>query len=271
VCLTHDVDRIRKSYQYLTQTAKSLLKGNFKSGFYHFFSIFKKNPYWNFKKIISIERKYKVKSTFFFLNESIKLDLFNPSNWKLSLGRYSFDEQKVKQMIRWLDKNGWEIGLHGSYNSYKSSDLLKKEKLELENILGHEVLGIRQHYLNLNKLTWELQAKAGFRYDASFGFTKKIGFRDKKFRPFHPLKDFPKFTVFPLAIMDSCLMHKENIKKAYLGVINKAMKNNGLLVLNWHQRVFNEREFPAYTKVYAQIIQECKKRGAEFKSFSQVL
>ncbi|MHA1396017.1 MAG: hypothetical protein ACTSRZ_21140, partial [Promethearchaeota archaeon] len=187
---------------------------------YHLFSIVKENHYWNFEKIIEIEKKYKIKSTFFFLNESKKLNILWPKTWKISLGNYSINNPKIIKIIYWLDKNGWEIGVHGSYNSHNSKKLLLKEKNCLEKIINHEVIGIRQHYLNLGKNTWELQSKAGFKYDSSFGFKREIGFKNNKYTPFFPLKENPKFMVIPLALMDSCLMNKKNIKKEYINIID---------------------------------------------------
>ena len=51
VCLTHDVDRVYKSYQYLTHDLAKLKLLNFGN------LLRKKNPYWNFQKIISIEKE----------------------------------------------------------------------------------------------------------------------------------------------------------------------------------------------------------------------
>jgi hypothetical protein len=54
VCLTHDVDRVKKSYQYLTNFAKTLRS-------YHLLSFFlKEEPYWHFEKIMKIEEKYEI-------------------------------------------------------------------------------------------------------------------------------------------------------------------------------------------------------------------
>ncbi|RLD74987.1 MAG: hypothetical protein DRJ10_16090, partial [Bacteroidetes bacterium] len=131
VALSHDVDRTKKQYQYFTYFAKYLLKGNLKRALYHFTSIFTKEPYWNFPEIIQIEQEQDVKSTFFFLDESIPFKLFDKKNWQLSLGRYNVNQKKIENIIRWLDKNNWEIGVHGSYCSYNNEKLLKKEK---ENI-----------------------------------------------------------------------------------------------------------------------------------------
>ena len=118
VALTHDIDRVRKTYQYITYSIKSLLNGDSRKFLYHIKSFFGPNPYWCFQDIITIENDYNVKSSIFFLDESIKLDLFNIKNWKLSMGRYDLFDNEVIKMMQYLDNNGWEIGLHGSYNSY---------------------------------------------------------------------------------------------------------------------------------------------------------
>lgn len=264
IALSHDVDRTYKSYQFLTKAGQSLRSRKIKQALYHKFSVFLKNPYWCFDRIVEIERTYDVKSTFFFLDESIKFRLFKPSNWGLSLGRYKIDSPKIAEKIRWLDKNGWEVGLHGSYCSYNSSPLLEKEKKRLENIVSHDIAGIRQHFLNINEETWKLQSEVGFGYDASFGFTRDIGFKNNKYHPFFPLEENEEFLVIPMAIMDECLMNKKDIQKEYLGLLEIAEKNQGVLVLNWHQRIFNEREYPGYSRVYEEIIKEGKKRKARF-------
>ena len=57
--------------------------------------------------IIKIENDYNVKSSIFFLDESIKLDLFNIENWKLSMGRYNLFDSEIIKMIQYLDNNGF--------------------------------------------------------------------------------------------------------------------------------------------------------------------
>ncbi len=264
VALTHDVDRVKKSYQYFSYFLRNVLNKNYKQALYHITSFFYAEPYWNFDKIIKIEESYKVKSTFFFMNEEIKFQLFNPKNWKLSLGRYKIEEEKIMNVIKYLDQNGWEIGLHGSYNSFKDVKLLQTEKSLLESIVGHNISGIRQHYLNLDKSTWKIQKEIGFKYDTSFGYRYDIGYKDEKFLSFHPFGD--DFTVFPLVIMDSCFMNSAKKKEKLSHLLDITEKNNSILVINWHQRSFNENEFPGYKKAYCDIIEECKKRNAIFKT-----
>ena len=264
IALTHDVDRIRKHYQYITHAIKCLVKKDLRGCLYHLGSTFESEPYWSFPTIIKIEKEYNVKSTFFFMNETIKFDLFDKLNWKLSLGRYSLVNPKIVKMIKYLDENGWEIGLHGSYNSYNNYQLLKSEKEILENIHKHDVNGIRQHYLKLDSKTWEIQKSLGFRYDSTFGYTDNIGFKEEKYMPFRPFND--SFTVFPLVIMDDCIMSKPDKFAEFLRLADIAEKENGILVINWHQRDFNEKEFPNHSKFYIKMIEEGKKRNASFRT-----
>lgn len=265
VALTHDVDRTTKSHQYITHLLRGLKKRDLTAACYHATTWHKRREvYWNFEDILDIETHYGVKSTFFFLIESFPFRLLSPSTWKLSLGRYDIHEERIKRMIQHLDGNGWEIGLHGSYNSYNNIDLLKKEKQILETIVGHPIKGIRQHYLNLNENTWQLQKQAGFQYDSSWGFARKIGFKDNKIKPFNPLNDH--FTVFPLAVMDSCYMHTNDRKKRLREIIEHCINNQAVLVINWHSNKFHEKEFPGWKNAYIETIKICKEYKTKFNT-----
>ena len=90
VALSHDVDRINKTYQYVT---RDLVKIRFSN----FLSLLKKNekPYRMFNKVMEVEDKYNVRSTFFFLQESMSFVKWPPQKWVLSVGRYSFEDVKM--------------------------------------------------------------------------------------------------------------------------------------------------------------------------------
>lgn len=266
VALTHDVDRTSKHYQYVSHLLRSIASLNIGKTLYHLKSMFVENPYWNFPVILAIEKSFNVRSTFFFLNESIRFNPLEISNWKLSLGRYDIHSNEIVRVIKTLDEHGWEIGMHGSYHSYRDKTLLEREKKTLEHIVGHEIIGIRQHYLNLNEKTWEYQRELGFKYDASFGNTREIGFKDNRFNVFFPFDD--NFMVAPLVVMDINFMKTSNKWKEFNRIVDIAEGKNGLLVINWHQRVFNENEFVHYSKCYIRIIKECLLLGAKFYTLS---
>ena len=270
VCLSHDVDRIKKTIQYVTHFIKAIKKRNINLALYHLKSISIKNHYWCFEKIMNIENKYGVKSTFFFLKESHPINFLNLESYRLSVGYYDLFNPRIIDIINKLDTSGWEIGLHGSYLSYRDVELLKKEKIALESIVGHKVAGVRQHYLNLDDYTWKKQIEAGFLYDASFGFKDDVGFKDERYIEFQPFPD-KSFKVVPLAIMDSCIMSLPNPYEKALELINIALQKNAILVLNWHQRVFNEIEFPKYKALYIFIIEKCMHKKAKFLTIEQLV
>lgn len=268
VCLTHDVDRVFKTYQYITHDLRYFNLSNLKGLFT------KKNPYWNFETIMSLEDKYHVRSTFFFLEETIPFKMLSPPNWKLSLGKYRFSDPAVADMVQKLDAAGWEIGLHGSYNSFKDVNLLKREKANLEKVLKKSVVGIRQHYLNLDiPDTWVRQKKTGFLYDTTLGIKNDIGFPRNKYRPFFDSNS--GLFIIPLALMDGYLFNRgrslEHVWEKCLSIINVAEKNEATLTVLWHQRVFNEKDFPGYTQIYERLIIECERRNAKFMTCKDLL
>ena len=262
VWLSHDVDRVYKTFLH------SCFYAIKERNIHHFSGYFQgTNSYWNFERILSLESKHNVKSTFFFLNERMKANLLNPKSFILAKGRYNILNPEIQKIIRTIDEEGWEVGLHGSYNSYLDESLLDKEKQTLENIIQHPIAGIRQHYLNLSiPETWKIQKSLGLKYDASFGLTRDVGFRDEVYYPFRPFND--EFIVFPLTIMERPLFDlSKNTDDAWqtcLKLINIAEEKGTLLSLLWHQRIFDENGFPGYRQMYEKIIIECLKRGAQF-------
>jgi len=266
IALTHDIDRTKKTYQHISKPIRALLKGNIRECIKLLGTVLKRGNYWTFEDIVQIESRYNVKSTFFFLNESIKFNILRPKTFKLSFGRYNIFNPKIINLIKKLDNNGWEIGVHGSYNSYKNIELLKAEKNALESIVGHPIMGVRQHYLNLDYHTWSKQNEAGFSYDSSYGYTRSIGFKDNIFRPFHPLNNY--FTVFPLVVMDFCFMETENRWQEFDRLLDICEKHDAILVINFHNDVFNMMEFNGYRDSYIKMIEKGIKRNCDFQTIS---
>lgn len=263
VALTHDIDRIQKTYQYFTKSAVALRNLNFRLLLNQIQSISEMNSiFWNFDKIMNIEEKYGVRSTHFFLFETIKPKILTPKTWKLAFGRYNATNPRIKSIIWDLNMNGWEIGLHGSFRSFNDPKLLSQEKQILEDILGREVYGIRQHYLNLDEQTWMYQRDAGFLYDTSFGYTRAIGFKENRVTPFRPFKDH--FLEIPLVIMDSCFASDSDRWQKLDQIVQTATAGEGIIVLNWHNNNLDERDFPHYFEYYELLIKYFIDRGAKF-------
>ncbi|MFP8956778.1 polysaccharide deacetylase family protein [Natrialbaceae archaeon A-CW3] len=264
LCLTHDVDRTTKSFQAPYYAVKDRDPS-------HLLSLVNdERPYWQFEEIMALEDDLGIRSSFYFLNEPCLFrdrpirEWMNPNRWILHLGRYDITAPEVQQVIRTLDAEGWEVGLHGSYHSYRDVDRLAEEKETLERILGHSVLGGRQHYLNLQRpKTWEYHSEIGLKYDSSLGSATEWGFRHTK-DIYQPFDD--DFVVFPLTVMEVALMasHGGDVsacKDACDELLREASEDQRIMTVLWHSRYFNEDEFPGFRELYVYLIEKAQNMG----------
>jgi hypothetical protein len=155
-----------------------------------------------------------------------------------------------------LDENGWEVGLHGSFESYRDATMLADEKRRIEDILGHEIRGVRQHYLNLERPgTWLRQRAVGLRYDATPGSRDSFGFRDR-YEPFRPFDD--AFVVFPVTLMEQTLpdpgQHPERAWRSCESLLSEACENEAAMSVLWHPRYFSD-DYTGYRRLYRRLIE----------------
>lgn len=262
-CLTHDVDRPFKTYQAAVNLIAERDPSELLDLLPH------RNPYWTFEKIRGLEAELGVRSTWYFLDEQYLFrdrpvrELLDSRAWQLYAGRYSLDDPRVQDLIETLDENGWEIGLHGSYESYRDADRLATEKETLESLLGREVAGVRQHYLNLEQpTTWINQRAVGFEYDATLGSTQKCGFQ-YGYEPLRPFDD--EFVVFPVTIMDTLLPDPQTDWETAWNLCEQllleARENTAVMSLLWHPRYFSD-DYPGFTRLYRRLIERATELGA---------
>jgi peptidoglycan/xylan/chitin deacetylase (PgdA/CDA1 family) len=262
LCLTHDVDRPYKTYQSIYRAVRrrdpsqlaSILPGV--------------EPYWQFDRIMELEADLGVRSAFYFLNERRVRELparewLTPETWKLYAGRYRLTDPKIASIVATLDHGGWEVGIHGSYRSYRDPDRLRYEKATLEQLLGHEVLGGRQHYLNLDRpATWQYQADAGLCYDSSLGSSTTYGF-EHGYDPIRPFDD--EFVVFPLTLMELTVPEVSNdFDRAWAEcerLLVEAHEHDAVMTILWHPCYFST-EYPGYERLYRRIVERALEMDA---------
>ncbi|SIS03036.1 polysaccharide deacetylase family protein [Natronorubrum thiooxidans] len=263
LCLTHDVDRVFKTFQApyyaVTERDPSHLRS----------LITDERPYWQFEELMALEEELDVRSSFYFLNEKRLFEQpprewFRWKNWMLYTGRYEITDPEIVDVIRTLDRGGWEIGLHGSYNSYDDADRLRYEKSVLEDVLEKSVLGGRQHYLNtMLPQTWDHHRSIGLRYDASYGSSTTYGF-DGRYDVIRPFDD--DFLVFPLTVMETPLLsNASSVEAAWREcrrLLEEAHEHDAIMTVLWHPRYMNEAEFPGYRTIYERLIREAKAMDA---------
>jgi len=277
VCLTHDVDEVRKTYQWLTRPVRCLGKGDLPGLKRQLRLLYRKirgvEPYWTFNEIAAIEKQFKAKSTFFFLKESGKPKILSPRTWNLYGRSHSYSEPGVTDAICLVSGYGSEVAVHGSFYSYADPGLIKDETDELSALIHEKISGIRQHHLNLSvPATWDYQWDAGLSYDTTLGYKDRAGFRWGTSYPFFPFTGTVSHPIreIPLTIMDiAVLSHKDPLADCLL-LAKKVGQVGGVLTLLWHPPLFNSLEFPGAGEVYATIIGESIKQNAWVTSAREI-
>jgi hypothetical protein len=120
-------------------------------------------------------------------------------------------EQRIGDVMRTLRAEGFEIGLHGSYESSRTPGVLERERATLETATRAPVEATRQHFLHWDvRWTPRLQEQARLRADSSLGFNRTVGFRagtSLPFRQFDVANDRALDVVeVPLAVSDAALL-----------------------------------------------------------------
>lgn len=264
VCLTHDIDFLKPGRLYLSLLPiKRFLHLDFRgtiNALKRWPSLISGRPInpWEYKKVVDIENGLGVKSTFFFMTGG------------RSKHDYPYNIEKMGEELAELKNTGFELGLHGSYDSYKNKEMLEEERRKLEKIVG-KVIGGRQHYLRFDKDTWVKQENAGFTYDTTLSYADTPGFRGGLAYPFSPLnRDAGKkmnILEIPLTLMDKTLSDhmKMDINEAW-GAIKNIIKTvegyNGLMTLLWHNERFDDVAFPGWGELYKKIIKYLKGKNA---------
>ena len=269
VCLTHDVDELTKTYQWLSRPLRFFIHGDFTRFNGQVRSLMQKlkghEPYYTYDDIINIEKSLGVKSTYFILKETGNVSLRLKKTWYLYGRNRSFQSPEMVALIHRLLANGDEIGVHGSYFSYKDPELFNRETRELEQVTGERLTGNRQHNLNMDiPRTWEYHVRAGLTYDTSLGFKDTIGFRWGTAFPFHPNngKETLPLLEIPLTIMDVCLDSCQEKERECLHLADVVESCHGVLTLLWHPPIFNRLEYPGLRDIYIRINQYCLEKGA---------
>ena len=241
-------------------------------------SVFRpKDPLVQFKRILSIERYFSFRSTFYFLEDRT----FNRYG-----GRYRYNDSTVKSIVRMVLDSGCEIGVHGSYYALDKPDVYRKQLESFENAFGIKPIGIRNHYLRHTGIkSWAAQSQAGFKYDGSFGFRDQVGIRKGRLFPFFPSELTENntsidrdFVAIPLTVMDSSLFRAMSLTPTKAlnkckELVTEIERDGGVLSLLWHNNYFDEPEFADWERVYEEILAFLKSRdvwnatGAEIASW----
>ena len=226
----------------------------------------------DFETILEIEARHGFRSTFFVLHDPY---------WSRQGPRYTLKSPALRRIIKKIQAAGCEVGLHGGYYRFNQSNLYRESRLALQEFLGVDAVGIRNHLLRFSfPETWRAQEAAGFKYDATFGYPDQLGPRDGRMFPFlsstfaptsspqpatnnqQPTTNDsqqPSILVLPLTVMDVTLFRNLGLNgvqalNAAWDAITPVIQAGGLVSLLWHNNYFNEPEYAEWQWVYEQLL-----------------
>jgi peptidoglycan/xylan/chitin deacetylase (PgdA/CDA1 family) len=179
----------------------------------------------------------------------------------------------VADVARTLDREGFEVGLHGSYNSALVPGRLAAEKRSLEAATGLTVTSTRQHFLHWDvRVTPRLQRDAGFTADSTLGFNRNIGFRAGTTLPF--LWRGVDLVELPIAAHDGALLRPDALElgvelaeRTLRTLLDRIASVGGVATLVFHP---NNLERDDYLELYRSTIAYGVERGAWFATVREL-
>ena len=215
-----------------------------------------KDPYDTYDLQLDIQKKYKIKTLYFFLfGEYAKFDknvpVYNPV---------------FHHLIKSISDTS-PIGIHPSYNSNKDKTKLETEIKRLSKVINREITFSRQHFLKLRlPETYKNLLELDITDDYSMGYAGKIGFRAGTCTPFLfydlDLEVETKLRVHPFQVMDATLcnymkIQPEDCHKFVKPIIDEIKSVNGTFVTLWHnESLSNLWPWKGWRNVYEEIVLE---------------
>lgn len=232
------------------------------------------------ERSLAIEQKRGVTASYFFTvfpgGESSRFDCTYALDDRCSFRGRSC---RVRDMLRMLAADGFDVGLHGSYPSAVRPGLLAREREELELATGLDIRTTRQHFLHWDvRTTPTLQESAGLRADSSIGFNRAVGFRSATslpYRLFDVTAQRPLDVLeVPLVLHDGPLLRNDGLeldldlaRKTMQLVIERVAAAGGVATLLFHPNNLARREF---TDLYSWAIDYTLDRGAWVTSLREL-
>lgn len=216
----------------------------------------RKDPFDVFDGIISMQKKYSISTTFFFL-----LSEYTTYDKNISTGNINY-KLLIKNVADYA-----KVGMHPSYFCMKNEQKIKKEKKKLEQIVNFPIKKSRQHYLRLElPESYQNLVDLEIIEDYTMGYASHYGFRAGTCTPFYfydldfeiqtPLK------INPFAVMDGTLKEYLNFtaKKSYhtiLKIAEEVKKVNGTFITIFHnESISGTGKWKGWDKIYENVLKE---------------
>jgi peptidoglycan/xylan/chitin deacetylase (PgdA/CDA1 family) len=227
------------------------------------------------ERCVGLEREHGVTATYFFTaypggeghRYDCTYDFGDPC-------RFGGARVTVAEIIGTLDREGFEVALHGSYNSALVPGRLAHEKADLEQATGVAVTSTRQHFLHWDVAATPRLQDGEFSADSTLGFNRNIGFRagtSLPFRWFDMDRDVATGLVeVPMLVHDGALLREDALelglelaRETLLVFLDRIAEVGGVATMVFHPNNLDE---PAHLELFRAAVGYGIERNAWFAS-----
>ena len=214
----------------------------------------RKDPYDSFSLLVRLQKKYKMKMSYFFL-------LANYSRYDRNI---SYNKTRLHSLIKAVGDRS-NIGLHPSYFSNSMPEKFKIEKDRLEGIANFRIKSSRQHYIKLQlPETYRFLIDIEIFEDYSMGYADNIGYRASTSEVFYfydldfeiqtPLKIHP-FVVSDYAMKKSMNLSPEKALEEIIQLLEfaKATKSNFISLFH-NDSLGRSDDWQGWRNVYIEMV-----------------
>jgi len=228
------------------------------------------------RSLLDTESEHQVRSTWFVLCGSPTFATARAGDLT-----YSPESELARRILRAIAEGGHEIGLHGSFATSDDHSLFPAQRDRLQALVGG-VTGVRQHYLRMRPdSTPRGMAKGGFRYDSTFGYADRNGFRLGT-ADVVPLWDVDadastQIDEAPFTWMDRALSKYRGVEDPdrwiddALALADACRDVNGLWVGIWHPNLTPALGFPDAPTAYRRLVSSLSEREPWFAPLGEIV
>lgn len=224
------------------------------------FSISHLDPYNTFNWLMDQSDRFGLRSAFYFICGST-----SPKRDAL----YTPERRNIRLLMRTIHARGHEVGLHPSYGTYLSPDLIAGEADRLRKICDQENIsqtawGGRMHYLRWHTpITLRAWDEAGMAYDSTMAFPDHAGFRCGtcwEYPGFDPVDQLQLgVRIRPLIVMECTVIddkymglgHTQTAVDYMIKLKDRCKRVNGNFTILWHNSRFID---PQARSMYIEVL-----------------
>lgn len=205
--------------------------------------------------LLHFEEELAVRSSWYVLCGDPTL-----SSWRRGDLTYRPESRRARDILKRIRGGGHELGLHGSFETTEHPELLDSQRARLTALDGRVPSGIRQHFLRMRPMeTQRAMARAGFRYDSTFGFADRNGFR-LGLADVVPLPGPVDFDLLPFCWMDRALSKYQGVEaptawvEEGLELARACRRVDGVWCGIWHPNLVPALGFPGGLEAYRALV-----------------